>query len=130
MKKAVVICCRVILGAAFVVFGLNGFLHFIPMPPPAAGSPAAVLWGGFFESKYMVPLIFGTQAVSGLLILSGIFLPLGLILLAPVLVNILLFHLFLEPAGIVLPVVLAVLYLILVSAYWSKFKGLLSVKRD
>jgi len=98
---------RLLLGAAFTVFGLNGFLHFIAMPPPSG--LAAVYMGGLAASGYMFPLIKGTEVVAGLLLLGNRFVPLALTLLAPIVVNIVAFHAFLAPAGLALPIVLTAL---------------------
>ena len=88
MKIAVFIA-RVLLGLLFLVFGLNGFLHFIPMPlpPGMAGQYLGIL----FVSHYLT-VIFLVEVVGAVLLLANRFVPLALILLAPVLVNILLFH--------------------------------------
>jgi len=96
MKIATLIA-RNLLGLLFLVFGLNGFLHFIPMPPPPglAGQYFTVL----FVSHYMV-LPFLLQVIGGALLLANRFVPLALILLGPVLVNILLFHSLMAPAGL------------------------------
>jgi hypothetical protein len=98
---------RLLLGAAFTVFGLNGFLHFIPMPAPTG--LAAVFMGGLGATGYMFPLIKGTEVVAGLLLLSNRFVPLALTILAPVVVNIVAFHAFLAPAGLALPLALTAL---------------------
>ena len=98
---------RLLLGAVFTVFGLNGFLHFLPAPPPSG--LAAVFVGGLAASGYMFPLIKGTEVVVGLLLLSNRFVPLALTILAPVVVNILAFHLFLAPAGLALPLIVTAL---------------------
>ena len=114
---------RIVMGAAFLVFGLNGFAHFLPTPepPPKAAAFAAAL----ASTGYMIPLIFGTQVMSGALLIGGVTVPLALVLIAPVLVNILCFHLFLDPAGIGPGLVLAVCWVILVRAYWPKLRVLL-----
>lgn len=98
---------RLALGAVFTVFGLNGFLHFIPQPPPSG--LAAVFLGGLAASGYMFPLIKATEVVVGLLLLSNRFVPLALTILAPIVVNIVAFHLFLAPTGLVVPVVVTAL---------------------
>ncbi len=102
---------RLLLGAIFVTFGLNGFLHFLPQPP-MSGPPAAFA-GALAATGYMFPLIKGTEVLTGVLLLSGRFVPLALTLLAPVVVNILAFHLFLAPAGLALPFVVLALGLYL-----------------
>lgn len=98
---------RLALGAIFTVFGLNGFLHFLTMPPPTG--LAAVYMGGLGASGFMFPLIKGTEVLTGVLLLSNRYVPLALTILAPVVVNILAFHLFLAPTGLVLPLVTAAL---------------------
>lgn len=113
---------RITLGLAFTVFGLNGFLHFIPQPA-MSGAPADLI-GAFAASGYMLPLIKGTEVGAGLLLLSGRFAPLALVLLAPVLVNILAFHAFLAPAGLALPAILLALELYLAWAYRDAFAPL------
>ena len=74
MKTATLIA-RILLGLMFVVFGLNGFLHFIPMPPPPKG-PAGEFAGALFSTGYL-NVVMALQLVGGLLVLSGRFLPLG-----------------------------------------------------
>jgi hypothetical protein len=110
---------RLALGAIFTVFGLNGFLHFIPQPPPSG--LAAVFLGGLAASGYMFPLIKGTEVIVGLLLLSNRFVPLALTVLAPIVVNILAFHLFLAPAGLVLPLVVTALGVYLASTERAVF---------
>src|SRR6266496_3332327 len=95
--KVVTIIARVLLGLMFVVFGSNIFFHFIPMPPLPA-TPAGDFSKALMQSNYMY-VIGLLQVIGGLLILIGRFVPLGLTLLGPVIVNILLFHLFLDPSG-------------------------------
>ena len=124
MSKVTVIAARVLLGLPFCVFGANGFWHFMPQPP-LTGKIAALM-GGMAESGYLLPLIFGTQIVGGLLVLSGRLAPLGLALLAPVLVNILCFHAALDPKGIVPGLVMTVLEIYLAWAYRGSFRGVLT----
>ncbi|MEP7053586.1 MAG: DoxX family protein, partial [Pseudomonadota bacterium] len=86
---------RVLLGLTFFVFGLNGFLHFIPQPapPPAAGAFA----GAMMATGYFFPLLKATEVLAGALLLGNRYVPLALAVLAPVIINIVAFHLFLEP---------------------------------
>jgi uncharacterized membrane protein YphA (DoxX/SURF4 family) len=102
---------RLLLGLIFVTFGLNGFLHFVPQPPVPV--PAAAFAGALGATGYMFPLIKVTEIATGLLLLSGRFVPLALVVLAPVVVNIVAFHLFLAPAGLALPFVVLTLGLYL-----------------
>jgi hypothetical protein len=95
---------RLGLGLIFTVFGLNGFLHFLPQPPAQPG-PATDFAAALFATGYMFPLIKGTEVLAGVLLLSGRWVPFALTLLAPVVVNILAFHLFLAPAGLAIPLV-------------------------
>ena len=106
MKIATLIA-RNLLGLLFLVFGLNGFLHFIPMSPPPglAGQYFTVL----FVSHYMV-LVFLLQVIGGALLLANRFVPLALILLGPILVNILLFHSLMAPAGLPLALLATALW--------------------
>jgi putative oxidoreductase len=96
---------RLFLGLVFTVFGLNFFLHFIPQP--AAPPQADAFVGALVAGGYLMPLLASTQVLAGLLLLRNRFVPLALALLAPIVVNIVGFHLALAPAG--LPVALTVL---------------------
>jgi hypothetical protein len=88
---------RLLFGAGFVLFGLDGFLHFLPHPPaPEAAMNFAT---ALFATGYMFPLIKGVEVIAGLLLLSNRYVTLALALLAPNIVNILAFHLFLAPQG-------------------------------
>jgi hypothetical protein len=109
--------------AIFLVFGLNGFLHFLPTPPmpDAAGQFAMALFG----TGYMFPLIKGTEVIVGIALLSNRFVPLALTVIAPIIVNIVAFHLFLAPAGLAIPLLLVVLELFLAWSYRSAFAPLL-----
>lgn len=119
---------RLIQGAAFFTFGLNGFLHFLPMPPAPAA--AAGFMGALAATGYMFPLIKGTEVLTGLLLLSNRYVPLALTLIAPVLVNILAFHAFLAPGGLALPVVLLATELYLAWTYRAAFAPMLQPKTD
>jgi len=117
---------RYLLGLAFFVFGLNGFFHFIPQPAPP---PAAMSFlGALLGSGYMFPLIKGTEVIVGALLLANRFVPLALTVLAPVMVNIIAFHLFLEPGAIALPLVLLVAQLYLAYSYRDAFAPMLQAR--
>jgi len=105
---------RVLLGLIFFVFGLNGFLQFIPQPPMP--EKAGAFMGGLAAAGYMFPLIKGVEVIGGALLLSNRFVPLALALIAPNVVNIVLFHAVLAPGG--LPIALMVLALQIFTA-WS-----------
>ncbi|MBB6143309.1 putative membrane protein YphA (DoxX/SURF4 family) [Silvibacterium bohemicum] len=122
MKIAALIA-RILLGLLFVVFGLNGFLHFIPgsnmLPPGLAGQFA----GAMAESHYLLA-VSAVEIAGGALLLSGFFVPLGLVLLGPVLVNILFFHLFLLPVGFQAGVVAVILWFVIFARYRGNFAGI------
>src|SRR5438552_2916665 len=120
--KIVAIIVRTLLGLAFVVFGSNIFLHFIPMPPQKP-SLATDFSKALMESHY-VYVVGLLQLIGGLLLLIGRYVPLGLTLLGPVIVNILLFHIFLDPSGLPIAIVVAVLALFLLWRYRTNFAGL------
>jgi hypothetical protein len=118
---------RNLLGLMFLVFGLNGFLHFIPQPPPPAGTAGQFL-GALGASHYMVP-VFLLQVIGGALLLSNRFVPLALVLLGPVIVNILLYHVLLAPAGLPPGMVALVLWLVVFVGVRSAFAGVFAMRR-
>jgi uncharacterized membrane protein YphA (DoxX/SURF4 family) len=120
MKIAALIC-RILLGLIFVVFGSNMFFHFLKMPPPQ-GQAGAFL-GALFASGYIY-VVGALQVVGGLLLLIGRFVPLGLTLLGPVIVNILCFHAFLEPSGLPLAIVVTALFFVVFAYHRQSFAGL------
>jgi uncharacterized membrane protein YphA (DoxX/SURF4 family) len=117
---------RVLLGLIFFVFGLNGFFHFIPTPELPEHIESFV--GAMKETGYFLPLLSGVETLCGLLLLIGRFVPLALTVLAPVVVNIILFHLFLDPKGIVVGLVALVLGIYLAWSHRSSFRGVLAAK--
>lgn len=118
---------RVLFGLAFVIFGLNGFLNFIPPPPDPLPAPAMAFAGALVATGYMMPLIGATQLLSGLLLVTNRFVPLALLLLAPFFVNSLCFHLFLERSGLPMALGFAAIELYLAwvhrAAYRPLFQG-------
>src|ERR1700733_9916759 len=98
---------RLLLGAIFFVFGLNGFFHFLPNPPMPEKAAAFAM--GLMGSGYFFPFLKATETICGLLLLSGAFVPLALVVLAPIIINIFLFHAFLAPSGLRLPLVIGIL---------------------
>ena len=120
MRKAFA-AARILTGLIFLVFGLNGFLNFIPMPPPAG--IAAQFMGALFVSHYLV-VIFLAQLVPAVLLLLNRYVPLALALLGPVIVNILCFHAFMAPAGLPLAFVVAVLWSVTFIGVRSSFAGI------
>ncbi|MGB0678979.1 MAG: DoxX family protein [Polyangiales bacterium] len=114
---------RLLLGLLFVVFGLNGFLHFIAMQPPTGA--AGRYLGGLMAAGYFFPLLKGTEIVVGIALLSGRYVPLALTILAPITVQIVAYHLFLAPAGIGMTLVILALHLYLAWVYRDAFQPLL-----
>jgi len=121
--KILTIIARILLGLIFVFFGSNGFLHFLPMPPLPQGVTGEYLHS-FFASGY-VYVISGFQVAGGLLLLIGRFVPLGLTILAAIIVNIWAFHLLMAPQGLPPAVVVTILELFLVWSYRDRFAGIL-----
>lgn len=109
--KLVFTASRLLLGLLFVVFSLNFWLHFIPVPPPPEGSPAANFMFAMYGSGYLT-LVKVLELTGGLLLLSGRFVNLGLSLLGPIVINIAAFHIFLAGGGYGLPALLGLLALV------------------
>lgn len=124
MKKVALIA-RLLLGVIFFVFGLNGFLNFLPAQPMP--EPAMNFVMGLVGTGYMMPLIKGFEVLAGALLLSGFFVPLALLFLAPIVVNILLFHTILSP-GLAVPLVILALGLIVAYDRKENFKHVLVVQ--
>lgn len=124
MKTAALIA-RLLLGLIFLVFGLNGFLNFIPMPPPSG--LAGQYMGALFVSHFLVP-VFILQVVGGGLLLVNRFLPLALVLLGPVIVNIVLFHVFMAPQGLPLAIITTALWAVVFYSVRSAFAAVFTVR--
>lgn len=127
--KIVALIARILLGLVFFVFGLNGFLNFIPMkgelPPGAAGQFVLALT----QTPYM-HIVSGLQVLGGLLVLINRYTILGLVILGPVIVNIFLFHALLFHTGLGLACVVVLLWLVLFFHYYKHFAGLFVQKPD
>jgi len=119
MKTAVLIA-RILLGVIFVVFGLNGFLQFLPQP--AMPEAAIAFFGGLAASGYMLPLLFVSQLLGGTLLLVGM-VPLGVLILTPVIVNIVAFHVFLAP-GLPLAIIVTALAVFLAWTHREAYRPL------
>jgi putative oxidoreductase len=125
MKIAVIIA-RVLLGLVFTIFGLNGFLNFIPAPPPPPGLPGQFIT--VFLQSHWVWFVSGVQVIGGVLLLTGLYLPLGIALLGPVIYNILVYHLLLDHTGGSVAIVVALLWAFLFWRYRKYFEGLFVMK--
>jgi len=120
MRTASVIA-RYLTGVIFLVMGLNGFLNFIPMPPP--DGVAGQFIGALFVSHYLW-VIFAFQVIAGVLLLVNRYVPFAVAVLAPVIVNILSFHALMAPSGLPLALLVAVLWAVIFVDVRSAFAGL------
>lgn len=118
---------RVLMGLLFLVTGLNGFFDFLPQPE-SMPEGAAAFAGALMQTGYMFPLIMGTQLLAGVLLLLNRFVPLALVLIAPIIVNIVAFHVFLEPSGLGMAGFVAALELLLVWAYWDAYRPMFAMR--
>ena len=122
MNSKLILVLRILLALILIVFGSNKFFNFMPameMPKAAGDFMMAMMATG-----YMLKLVGATEVVSGVLLLINKKVPFALVVLAPVVVNILFFHLFLAPAGIGPAAVVAIITIILIYNNWGKYKAL------
>jgi hypothetical protein len=124
---------RVSMGLIFFLFGLVGLLSFlgvIPMTQPSSPLPegAAALTAAIMKSGYMFPLVKGTECLVGALLLTNRFVPLALALIAPVVVNIVAFHAFLEPSGLGLAAIVIALEAYLAWTYRRAYRPMLEMR--
>ena len=124
MRTAYIIA-RYFAGVIFLVMGLNGFLNFIPLPPP--GGVAGQFMGALYVSHYLW-VIFAFQVIGGLLLLVNRYVPLAVAILAPVLVNIITFHVLMAPAGLPLALFVALLWVLIFLAVRPAFSGLFQAR--
>lgn len=125
MKLASTIA-RYLLGFLFTVFGLNGFLHFIKQPPPS--TDLALQYMTVMSVSHYFVLVFLIQLVAGLLLLANRYVPLALACLAPIIVNILLFHSLMDPGGIGAGVFVTILWILVFLSVRSAFDGLFQAR--
>ncbi len=112
---------RILLGLLFTVFGLNGFLHFLPaaMPTGLAGQYI----GALFQSHFLT-VVFLLELIPGVLLLLNRYIPLALTVLAPIIVNIVLYHVFMDPAGLPLAIIASILWILVARNVQVAFVGL------
>jgi putative oxidoreductase len=120
--KTVATIARYLLGIIFLVFGLNGFLHFLPMPAPTG--LAAQFFTALYLSHYLV-VILVLQIVPAVLLLINRYVPLALTLLGPIVFNILCFHILMAPSGLPLAFTVLILWIVTALSVRSAFRGLL-----
>jgi uncharacterized membrane protein YphA (DoxX/SURF4 family) len=126
--KILTLLARLLLGLIFVVFGLNGFLNFLSMGPMPTGLAGQFI-GALALSHYFW-VVAGLQVIGGVLLLVNRFVPLALVLLGPVIVNILCYHVFLNPTGIALAFLVTILWFTVF--YWHRqyFSGIFVQRTD
>jgi hypothetical protein len=121
---------RYALGVPLTIFGLNGFLNFLPQPEVVLPEKALTFVTALMVSGYMMPLIAATLLVSGALLTLNRLVPLALLLLAPFFVNSLAFHVFLESSGLPMASVFAALELYLAWVYRASYRPLFISRRQ
>ncbi len=120
---------RILLGLIFTVFGLNGFLHFIPQPPMPPG-PTLDFVMGLLGTGYFFPFLKGTEVTMGLLLLADRFTPLALTILAPIVLNIAAFHAFMAPSGLPIAIVVLALEVYLAWSYRGIFAAVVQPRNE
>src|SRR4029077_8334728 len=120
MKIAVLIA-RLLLGLVFLVFGLNGFLHFMTGPLPSG--PAGQFLSALVQSHYDI-VVSAVQIAGGALLLANRYVPLGLVLLGPVIVNIFFYHLLMDRSGLIIAIVVIALWGVVAFRYRQYFSGI------
>ncbi len=127
MRYAMLVC-RILLGLMFFVLGLNNILGFLKMPPPA--NPDALTLMTILHVSHWMTFVGAVMTIGGLLLLVNRFVPLALTLLAPVVVNILLYHALLWPHGAAPAIAVTVLEIFLIAAYFRSFLPLLAMNPE
>lgn len=125
MRSKLATGSRYLLGLIYFVFGLNGFLQFIPAPPTMPEGAMAFM-GGMMAAPYFFPVLKGTEVICGALLLSGFAVPLALVILAPITLQIFLFHSFLTPGleNVIMPLAMIALHVLAATGYWHLYKPL------
>ena len=120
--KTLATIARYLLALVFLVFGLNGFLHFIPQPPPT--SELAQQYFTVLSTSHYLMLVFGLQLIAGVLFLFRRTVPLALTISGPLIVNILLFHALMDPGGMVPGLVVTALWFVIFWQFREAFYGI------
>lgn len=116
---------RYLLGFVFLVFGLNGFFHFIPQPPPTG---LALQFFIAVSASHFMSAVFALQVIAGVLLLANRYVPLALALLGAIIFNIIVFHITMAPSGLPLALFVSVLWLIVAASVRSTFAGLFQAR--
>lgn len=122
MNSQFTMLVRIILGILLVVFGSNKFLHFIPLPPPTGD--AGAFMNSLGATGYIFPFVGILEVIIGVMLLLKKWVAFALILLAPISINILLFHLFLDIPGVAIALLVVVFNAILIYKHWKQYTPL------
>jgi uncharacterized membrane protein YphA (DoxX/SURF4 family) len=125
--RIIALIARLLLGLIFLVFGLNGFLSFLHMPPLTG---LALQYLTVMSQSGIMNVVFLLQVLCAVLLLAGWFVPLALTLIAPVIVNIFLFHATMAPSGLPLAFIVVILWIILFWRYRASFAPLFANTRS
>lgn len=129
MKRKIAASARILLGLIYFIFGLNGFLNFIP-PPPNMPTEAMAFFQGMMTGGFFIPFLKATETICGLLLLLNTAAPLALVVLAPITLNIFLFHANLTPGleNLIMPVGMMALHVFAATKYWNTYHLLFAEK--
>ncbi len=122
MNSKFTLIVRLLLGVMLIVFGSNKFLHFIDVSVPAGG--ASDFMKSLGTTGYIFPVVGALEFFIGLLLLFKKWIAFALILLAPISINIVLFHIFLDIPDIGIALVVAILNSILIYKHWRLYSPL------
>ncbi len=125
--KILTVIARILLGLIFLVFGLNHLVHFLHQPPMPASDAAS--YGRLLITHHVMTFVGFLMVVAGLLLIAGRYVPIALVLLGPILVNILMFHILFGHPGLPVAVLCTALEVWLIVAYWPNFRGLFEARR-
>ena len=126
--KILILTTRIIFGLIFFTFGLNGFFNFIPVPP--LSDAANNFLSALLATGYMLPLWKSVEVVVGLMLIFNIYVPLGLVILAPVTANIFLYHLFLDQENVAFGGLLLSIHVLFLFLHRRSYYPLLKVKGE
>lgn len=126
MQNKVFFAAKILLGLIYFVFGLNGFLNFIPVPPME--EPVLSFMTALINTGYFLPVLKGTEVIGGAMLLTGIAAPVALVILAPITIQIFLFHAVMTPGiqNLIMPIVMIVLHVAAAMKFWHLYRGLFS----
>ena len=128
MNKKLHMGARLLFGLGLFIFGLNGFLQFVPDPPVTA--EAGALLGAFAKTGYFFPMIKIIELSVGVLLLANFLAPLAVVLITPILVGITTIHLFLNPAGLPIMIFLHILHGLTAYGYKDYYKSIFTKKAE